>query len=77
MGTGVDNDKLNRERERELRHPIRRGLRDALDDGGERTPPELAAGLPDAPSLSTVTYHLSQLQRVELVARVGGVYRLT
>ncbi len=72
----MDDERLERERERELRNPIRRALRDALD-GKEYTPRELAAGLPDGPTLSAVAYHLSILQRVKVVARVGGVYRLT
>lgn len=70
----MDDEKLDREREQALRHPIRRALWDVLD-GEECTLSELGTALPDAPSLSAVAYHLSMLQKVELVACIGGVYR--
>ena len=70
----MDEEKLDRERERALRHPVRRALWNVLD-GGEYTLSELGTALPDAPSLSTVAYHLSMLQEVELVACAAGVYR--
>ena len=70
----MGDEKLDRERERALRHPIRRALWDALS-GEEYTLSELGKALADAPSLSMDAYHLSMLQKVELVACARGVYR--
>jgi Helix-turn-helix domain len=73
----VNDDKLNREREWALTHPVRRALRDALDGSEGRTLQELGGvELPKDPSLSAVHYHLKALEAVKLVACVGGVYRL-
>ena len=66
----------NRAKEKATGHPLRRALLDRLG-GEERTLSELGGdGLPDDPSLSAVAYHLTVLQRAELVACIGGVYRV-
>lgn len=73
----MDDGKLNREREWALTHPVRRALRDTLDGSEGRTLSELGGvELPNGPSLSAVHYHLKALEKVKLVACVGGRYRL-
>lgn len=73
----MNDDKLNREREGALTHPVRRALRDALDGSEGRTLSDLGSiELPKDPTLSAVRYHLTILQRVKLVVCDGGVYRL-
>jgi Helix-turn-helix domain len=72
----VNDDKLDREREGALTHPVRQALRDALDGGEGRTLSELGSTeLPKSPTLSTVHYHLKTLERVKLIVCVGGRYR--
>lgn len=67
--------RLSRAREQATGHPIRQALLGRLGDG-ERNLRELgAAGLPGDPALSVVAYHLSRLERAELVACGGGLYR--
>jgi hypothetical protein len=44
---------------------------------GELTPDELAGYLPADCDRKTTVYHLSILERAELVERIGGVCRLT
>lgn len=70
----MDAERFEKEREQALGHSIRRALWHALD-GRERAPRELArdVGRPKA----LVVYHLLVLQSAELVACIGGVYRLT
>ena len=66
----------NTAREKATGHPLRRALLDRLG-GEERTLGEIGSdGLPDDPSISAVAYHLTVLQRADLVACVGGVYSL-
>jgi DNA-binding transcriptional ArsR family regulator len=65
---------LEKERTRALAHPIRRALRDALGGGEERGPRELARDVGRPKPL--VVYHLLVLLSAELVACVGGRYRL-
>lgn len=73
----MNDDRLNKEREWALTHPVREGLRDALDGSQGQTLQELGGvELPKAPTLPAVRYHLDALERVGLVACVGGRYRL-
>ncbi len=78
----MDRDNLDRERERALRHPLRRTILDALGEQ-EQTLPQLAAALPDAaatvlpatPPEAVLSYHLRVLREARLVTCAGGLYR--
>jgi hypothetical protein len=60
-----------------LAHPARVEIIDALTIIGELTPAEVERALPADCDRPTTIYHLSILERAELVERVGGVCRLT
>lgn len=46
-------------------------------DGGELTPAQIQAELPDAPPLSNVNYHLRVLEKTRLVSENRGCYSLS
>ena len=68
-------DRLHRERTRAFQHELRRTILATLGRG-ERTLPELASSISDAPPLAVLAYHLRILHRVRMVDCVGGVYQL-
>jgi DNA-binding transcriptional ArsR family regulator len=60
-----------------LGHPAREEILEALAVIGELTPTELAGYLPVDCDRPTTNFHLSILERAELVERIGGVCRLS
>lgn len=64
---------VRRLRDRALDHPLRREMSAMLCEE-ELTTAEMTDRL-GGPTFANVAYHLRVLERVELVERVGGVYR--